>query len=66
MSIFKRKTSLKRRVESLEEFLGAVFVLKPGYDYAEHQADSEAYGNTVGRRLKDIEEFVKENKKGKK
>lgn len=68
MSIFKRKsryTQLKERVQSLEEKLGIVFVRKDDWD--EHQADSEAYSNTFERRLKNVEEFVKDNdKKGKK
>ena len=65
MSIFKRKTSLKKRVESLEEYLGVVFVVKPGYDYAEHQEDSEAYRNTPVVRLKNVEKQL-EDKKGRK
>lgn len=64
MSLFRRR-SLRKRLRSLEEHVGAVYVHKD--DYSEHQADSEAWVTTIERRLKAVEEFVKENtKKGKK
>ena len=60
MKLFTRKTTkLKERIQSLEEHIGAVYVIKD--DYAEHQADSQAYNNTLERRVKTLED-----KKGKK
>ncbi len=64
MKLFKRKNKVLDRLRSLEEHVGAVFVNKD--DYSEHQADSEAWGKTLENRLKQVEEFVKETKKGKK
>lgn len=58
--------NLKKRLQSLEEHIGAVYVRKDGY--GEHQADSQSWSSSIERRLKDVEEFVKESKqkKGKK
>lgn len=61
MNIFKRRNSLKNRLQSLEEYIGVVYVHKP--DFSEHQPDSDEWGSTLVRRIKAVEEHAKENQK---
>lgn len=63
MGIFKRRNSLKKRVASLEEYIGAVYVHKSDYDYNEHQVDQNSYNNTIEGRLKKVENSTKKGKK---
>ena len=64
MKLFKRKNSLRKRLETLEEYLG-VFYNVDSDGYAEYKRDSEDKWNVISR----IEERVKvieDQKKGKK
>lgn len=64
MKLFKRKNSLRKRLETLEEYLG-VFYNVDNDGYAEYKRDSEDKWNVISR----IEERVKtieDQKKGKK
>ena len=53
-----------KRLQSLEEELGVVFVRKDGWE--EHQTDSDAYGRTFQNRLKAVEDFIKDIEKKEK
>lgn len=64
MKLFKRKNSLRKRLETLEEYLG-VFYNVDNDGYAEYKRDAEDKWNVISR----IEERVKtieDQKKGKK
>jgi len=60
MSIFKRKTSLKNRVKSLENFFGVFYA----EDYGDYEHKLEADGYSVLHRLqKDVAELKGKAKK---
>ena len=61
MKLFKKTLT---RLQSLEDKVGLIFVRRDGYD--EHQVDTESYGNTLEKRIARIEEYIKDNTKGKK
>lgn len=64
MKLFKRRNSLKKRLETLEEHLG-VFYHVDADGYAEYKRDGDDKWNVISR----LEERVKkleEEKKGKK
>jgi len=63
MKLFKRRNSLKKRLETLEEHLG-VFYHVDSDGYAEYKRDGDDKWNVISR----LEERVKEleEKKGKK
>lgn len=65
MKLFKRPNSLKKRVESLENYFGIFFHVDSD-GYAEHKQDGDDKWTKLGKleqRIKDLEDA---NKKGKK
>jgi len=52
------------RLQSLEEKIGLLYIHRD--DYSEHIADTESYGHTLEKRIAQIEEYIKDNTKGKK
>lgn len=64
MKLFKRPNSLKKRIESLENYFGVFFHVDSD-GYAEHKVDGDDKWTKLGK-LEERIKALEEEKKGKK
>lgn len=65
MKLFKRPNSLKKRIESLENYLG-VFYHVDSDGYNEHKQDGDDKWTLLGKLDQCIKDLEEDKKKGKK
>jgi hypothetical protein len=61
MSIFKRKNTLRKRIQSVEDYFG-LFWSQDSYGDFEHKLEHDGY-STLIRLVKDVDELKKKGKK---
>lgn len=64
MKLFKRRNSLKKRLETLESYPGVFYVVDSD-NYAEYKRDEEDKWNVISR-LEERVKTIEDQKKGKK